>query len=108
MHKARPPGFSSDLGIGDVVVDIGELLRLRVLRPQSLRPAKIRNPGLSGDAGAGEDHDAPGILDPRTDGGDRRFKGAPFPRAPKKRTPPPRARRAARAAPTPNNKRPST
>src|SRR5258708_20606580 len=70
------PGFLSDLGIGDVVMDVGELLRLRVLRPQSLRAAKIRNPGLGGDSGAGEDHDALGVLDPYTDGGDPRLRRA--------------------------------
>src|SRR5437879_4028133 len=107
MREARVPGFPSDLGIGDVVVDVGELLRLRVLRPQSLRAAKIRNPGLGGDAGAREDHDARGALDPRADGGDGRFKETHLPGTRKTRTHAQRAMRSASTAPTPNNRRPS-
>src|SRR5262245_32759959 len=58
------PGKLSHLGIGKVVVDVGHLLRERILGPQPLRPAKIRNAGIGGDACAAEDDDALSVIDP--------------------------------------------
>ena len=58
------PGRLAHFGIGHVVVDVGELLGLRVLRPDALRAAEIRDAGVGGDARAGQHHDTLRLFDP--------------------------------------------
>ena len=73
LQPAAPRALAH-LGIGDVVLDRGHLLGLRVLRPHALGAAKIRNAGVGRDAGAGEDDDTPRGVDPAANGGEGRLQ----------------------------------
>src|SRR3989442_11974229 len=69
--------------MGDVVMERGHLLGLRVPRPDSLWAAKVGNAGVRRDAGAGEHEDAASRRDPAADGLDRVHQvrvGMPAPR----------------------------
>src|SRR5688500_3718776 len=60
------PGELPHLGVREVVVDVGHLFCERILGPQALRAAEVRDAGVGGDAGAGQDDDAPGGVNPGT------------------------------------------
>src|SRR5262249_59472322 len=66
------PRVLAHLGIGDVVLQRRLLLGLGVLRPDALRPAEVGNAGVRRDAGPGERHQAPGLLDPAVNAIDQR------------------------------------
>ena len=53
--KVVPDGDGQDL-VGDVVLDRGHLLGARILGPDALRAAKVRDARGGGDAGTGEHH----------------------------------------------------
>src|SRR5262249_32374921 len=72
---ARAPRPLPDLGVGHVVLDGRQLLGLRVLRPDALGPAEVRDPGLRGDAGPGERDDPARRGDPAPDGVDDPVSG---------------------------------
>src|SRR5436190_2342179 len=57
MLDSALPRELPHLGIRHVVMDVGKLLGLRVLRPYTLRSAKIGNAGIGGDSRTGEDDD---------------------------------------------------
>src|SRR5882672_10528828 len=67
MVQPRLPGFPPDLGIGDVIADVRELLRFRVSGPHALGPAKIRYARFGGDPRAGEEDDALRLPHPGAD-----------------------------------------
>src|SRR5204862_6289810 len=56
MVEAALPRGSAHLGIGEVVMDVGELLGERILGPHALRSAEVGNAGVGGDAGAGQNN----------------------------------------------------
>ena len=60
----RQPGLAPDCRVADVITNIGEFFCVRVARPQSLRPTKIRNARGRGDTGAGQYHHSCGALQP--------------------------------------------
>src|SRR6478736_8958449 len=64
MLGAAPPCQLPDFRIRHVVMNVGQLLSLRVLRPDALRSAKVGNPRLRGDARAGQCDDTCRVLDP--------------------------------------------
>ena len=61
------PGGDADRAVGHVIVDVGEALGRRILRPDTLRPAKIGNAGFSRNAGARQRDDAGSPVDPAAD-----------------------------------------
>src|SRR5438128_1572247 len=65
--QAALPRALAHLGIGDVVLQRGLLLRLRILGPYALGAAKVGDARVGGDARAREHHDALGRLDPGPD-----------------------------------------
>ena len=65
-RQAVLPRGLAHLGIGQVVVDVGHLLGVRILGPHALRAAEVRNARVGRDAGAGEHDDALGVFDPCT------------------------------------------
>ena len=58
------PRLLPELGIGDVVPDVGAALGRRVLRPHALRPAEVGDARLGRDPRAGEHDDLPGVPQP--------------------------------------------
>jgi hypothetical protein len=63
-REAVLPRSLAHLGVGEVVADVGHLLRHGIARPQALRAAKVRDARIGGDAGAGERHDASRLIYP--------------------------------------------
>src|SRR5947209_20361539 len=64
MRKAALPSQLADLRIGHVIANVGELLGLGILRPNTLRAAKIRDARVRGDAGPSQHHDTLGLFNP--------------------------------------------
>src|SRR4029079_18989636 len=58
------PRALADVLVGHVVLDGRLLLGLRILRPHALWPAEVRDAWFVRDAGAAQDHDAAGRIDP--------------------------------------------
>ena len=58
------PGDAAHLGVVHVVVEVRRPLGLGVLRPDAVRAAEVGDARVGGDAGAGEDDDALGLVHP--------------------------------------------
>jgi len=56
MIETTAPRAPPHVGIGHVVVNVRELLCLRIARPHALRASKIRNARIGRDPCAGEHH----------------------------------------------------
>src|SRR5512140_3748905 len=61
------PGEPAYVGVTHIVPERRRLLGGGVLGPDALRPAEVRDARLGRDAGAGQDHDAPGVPQPPRD-----------------------------------------
>src|SRR6185503_1761275 len=57
------PGKLPHLAVGEVVMDVGHLLGERILGPQALRPAEVRDARVGGDSRAGQRDDALGRVE---------------------------------------------
>src|SRR5262249_20304411 len=68
MIEPAFPRQLPDFGIRHVRVDVREPLGLWISGPEPLRATKIRDAGLSGDAGAGQRDDATGCVNPAANG----------------------------------------
>src|SRR6185369_4416379 len=68
MSQPCTPCRLAHVGIAHVIMDVRELLRLRVARPQTLRPPEIGDSGIGRNACPGENDDVGGSINPIANG----------------------------------------